>query len=35
MPTSGAGGGTVLDRLPKKYRTVSTITMPSPKVTSS
>ena len=35
MPTNIAGGGTIFDRLPKKKRTVSTKTMPSPKVTSS
>ena len=35
MPTSGGGGGTVFDRLPKKKRTISTKTMPRPKVTSS
>ena len=33
MPT--IGGGTAFDRLPKKKRTVSTNTMPRPKVTRS
>ena len=35
MPTNGGGAGTIFDRLPKKKRTASTNTMPSPKVTSS
>ena len=35
MPAKADGAGSVFDKLPKKKRTVSTKTMPSPKVTRS
>jgi len=35
IPANTDGGGTAFERLPKKKRTASTKTMPSPNVTSN